>query len=75
MLSESVASWPITWTVLGLLTLPGSATFYLFVSIEGSRLSSDEFCTRLLSEVPGLRGSRYRLWKILRQIPPYFRRN
>lgn len=39
--------------------LPGSATFYFFVSIEPSRLSSEEFCTRLLMEdhvstVPGL---------------------
>jgi aspartate aminotransferase/aminotransferase len=39
--------------------LSGSATFYFFVSIEDSRLSSEEFCTRLLKEyhistVPGL---------------------
>jgi len=39
--------------------LPGEATFYLFVSIEKSRLASEEFCTRLLmdhhiSTVPGL---------------------
>ncbi|MDQ7822765.1 MAG: pyridoxal phosphate-dependent aminotransferase [Candidatus Eremiobacteraeota bacterium] len=39
--------------------LPGSATFYFFVSIEQSRLRSEEFCTRLLDEyhvstVPGL---------------------
>jgi len=44
---------------LGLRYLPGSATFYLFVSIEPSRLSSDEFCTTLLREykvstVPGV---------------------
>lgn len=44
---------------LGLAYLPGSATFYLFVSIADSALSSDEFCTRLLTErhvcaVPGI---------------------
>ena len=44
---------------LGLSALPGSATFYLFVSIAGSSLSSEEFCTRLLTErgvcaVPGI---------------------
>jgi len=38
---------------------PGQSTFYFFVSIENSRLSSDEFCTRLLNEknisiVPGI---------------------
>jgi len=43
---------------LGLSYLPGSATFYFFVSIAPSRLSSDEFATRLLCEdhvcvVPG----------------------
>ena len=44
---------------LGLRYLPGSATFYFFVEIAPSRLSSEEFCTRLLMEdhvsvVPGL---------------------
>jgi aminotransferase len=44
---------------IGLTYLPGSATFYLFVSIAPSRLSSEEFCTRLLQDehvsvVPGL---------------------
>ena len=44
---------------LGLEYLPGSATFYLFVSIADSTLSSEEFCTRLLTErhvcaVPGI---------------------
>ena len=44
---------------LGLEYLPGSSTFYLFVSIADSALSSDEFCTRLLMErhvcaVPGI---------------------
>lgn len=44
---------------LGMKYLSGSATFYFFVSIEDSRLSSEEFCTRLLKEyhistVPGL---------------------
>jgi aminotransferase len=44
---------------IGLHYMPGTATFYFFVSIEGSRLSSEEFCTRLLHEeliaiVPGL---------------------
>ncbi|MDB4952376.1 MAG: PLP-dependent aminotransferase [Gemmatimonadetes bacterium] len=43
----------------GLRYLPGDGTFYLFVSIEGSRLGSEEFCTRLLEEsgvsvVPGI---------------------
>jgi aspartate aminotransferase/aminotransferase len=43
----------------GLGYLPGEGTFYLFVSIEGSRLGSEEFCTRLLDErgvcvVPGI---------------------
>jgi aminotransferase len=44
---------------LGMEYLPGTATFYLFVSIGKSKLSSEEFCTRLLQEhhvstVPGL---------------------
>lgn len=44
---------------LGLGYLPGTATFYLFVRIEESGLSSVEFCDRLLEEsrvcvVPGL---------------------
>ncbi len=44
---------------LGITYLPGSATFYLFVSIEHSQLTSEEFCMRLLNErhvsaVPGL---------------------
>lgn len=39
--------------------LPGSATFYFFVSIADSKLGSEEFCTRLLQEehicvVPGV---------------------
>jgi len=43
---------------LGLTYLPGAATFYFFVSIAPSRLTSEEFCTRLLEEdlisvVPG----------------------
>ncbi len=43
---------------LGLQYLPGSATFYFFVSIAPSSLLSEEFCTRLLMEdhvsvVPG----------------------
>lgn len=42
----------------GLYYLPGSATFYFFVSISPSKLRSEEFCTRLLMEehvsvVPG----------------------
>jgi aspartate aminotransferase/aminotransferase len=42
----------------GLDALPGSATFYLFVSIAPTRLTSEEFSTRLLHEenvavVPG----------------------
>jgi aspartate aminotransferase/aminotransferase len=44
---------------MGLSYLPGPATFYLFVSIADSSLTSDEFCTRLLDErhvcvVPGI---------------------
>lgn len=44
---------------LGLRRLPGDATFYFFVSIEGSALSSEAFCTKLLTErgvcaVPGI---------------------
>ena len=44
---------------LGLDYLPGTATFYLFVSIADSSLGSEEFCTRLLDErhvcvVPGI---------------------
>ena len=43
---------------IGLEYLPGAATFYFFVSLVPSRLSSEEFCTRLLKEelisiVPG----------------------
>ena len=44
---------------LGMTYLPGSATFYFFVSLQKSRLVSEEFCTQLLREyhvstVPGL---------------------
>jgi aminotransferase len=44
---------------IGLRYLPGTATFYFFVSIEGSSLTSEEFCTELLLEhhistVPGI---------------------
>jgi len=44
---------------IGLHHLPGAATFYFFVSIEPSRLGSEEFCTKLLEEehisiVPGV---------------------
>lgn len=44
---------------IGLKYLPGEATFYFFVSIAGSSLTSEEFCTKLLVEkhvstVPGL---------------------
>ncbi len=44
---------------LELRYLPGTATFYLFVSIAPSNLTSEEFCTRLLMEehistVPGI---------------------
>ena len=43
----------------GIGYLSGTATFYLFVSLGKSKLSSEEFCTRLLQEyhvstVPGL---------------------
>jgi aminotransferase len=44
---------------IGLGYLPGTATFYFFVSIEGSSLTSEEFCTKLIddkhiSTVPGI---------------------
>lgn len=44
---------------LGLAYMPGTATFYFFVSISPTHLSSEDFCTRLLNEdlistVPGL---------------------
>lgn len=44
---------------IGLKAVPGDATFYFLVSIDPSRLSSEEFATRLLHEyqvsvVPGL---------------------
>jgi aminotransferase len=44
---------------VGLKRMPGNATFYFFVSIDASKLSSEEFCTRLLKEeyicvVPGI---------------------
>jgi aminotransferase len=44
---------------IGLNALPGEATFYFFVSIAPSQLSSEEFCTKLLHEyfistVPGI---------------------
>ena len=43
----------------GIGYLPGTATFYLFVSLGKSKLSSEQFCTRLLQEyhvstIPGL---------------------
>ncbi len=41
--------------------LPGTATFYLFVSIAPSSLTSADFCTRLLDEhrVAAVPGSGY----------------
>lgn len=44
---------------IGLKYLPGESTFYFFVSIEPSKLGSEEFATRLLHEnhvcvVPGI---------------------
>ncbi|MEO5570199.1 MAG: pyridoxal phosphate-dependent aminotransferase [Bacteroidia bacterium] len=44
---------------IGMKRFPGEATFYFFVSIDPSKLSSEEFCTRLLKEeyicvVPGI---------------------
>jgi aspartate aminotransferase/aminotransferase len=44
---------------LDVQTLPGTATFYLFVSIEPTQLDSDAFCTSLLKDhgvcvVPGV---------------------
>lgn len=46
---------------IGLSCLPGTATFYLFVSIAPSRLTSAEFCTRLLDDhgVAAVPGSGY----------------
>jgi aminotransferase len=43
---------------IGLKALPGKATFYFFISIAPTQLTSEEFCTRLLHEhyisvVPG----------------------
>jgi aminotransferase len=44
---------------IGLGYLEGSATFYIFASIEGTKLTSEEFCSRLIEKklvatVPGL---------------------
>lgn len=44
---------------VGISYLPGTATFYIFASIEGSSLSSEDFCMRLLKQhaisiVPGI---------------------
>jgi len=44
---------------IGLLRLPGSGTFYFCVSIQGSKLNSEKFATKLLKEryvatVPGI---------------------
>jgi aminotransferase len=44
---------------VGLRYMPGEGTFYLFTSIQGSRLGSEAFCARLLDErgvstVPGI---------------------
>jgi len=44
---------------IGLSYLDGSATFYIFASVEGTRLTSEEFCTKLIEEkliatVPGI---------------------
>lgn len=44
---------------LGIERLPGDATFYFFVSLAPTKLTSDEFCTRLLRDhriciVPGI---------------------
>jgi aspartate aminotransferase/aminotransferase len=44
---------------IGMDRLPGEATFYFFISIAPSSLTSEEFCTRLLREykistVPGI---------------------
>lgn len=43
---------------IGLIALPGKATFYFFISIAPTHLTSEEFCTKLLHEyyisvVPG----------------------
>jgi aminotransferase len=48
-----------TLSSCGITTLPGSASFYLFASLDGSVLDSDSFATRLLREsavsvVPGI---------------------
>jgi len=44
---------------IGLSYLDGSATFYIFTSIDGTKLSSEEFCAKLIEEkfiaaVPGI---------------------
>lgn len=44
---------------IGLQALPGTATFYFFISISPTQLTSEEFCTKLLHEkfisvVPGI---------------------
>jgi aminotransferase len=44
---------------VGLKRLPGDATFYFFISISSSKLSSDQFCEQLIkdyhvSAVPGI---------------------
>lgn len=44
---------------IGLKKLPGESTFYFFISIEPSRLSSEKFCEKLISDhlvsaVPGI---------------------
>lgn len=44
---------------ISLKFLPGTATYYFFVSIEDSKLTSEEFCTRMLQDyhisvVPGI---------------------
>ncbi len=43
----------------GIKYLPGTATFYIFTSIEGAKMGSEKFCIRLLHEhliaaVPGI---------------------
>lgn len=45
--------------LISLKSLPGNTTFYFFISIENSKLSSEEFCSNLLhnyhvSTVPGI---------------------
>ena len=47
---------------IGLKYLDGTATFYFFVSIEGSKLDSERFCEILLTQHHVCAHTRYRIW-------------